>query len=232
MKLIWACFFSCCLYGSSTELLNFEQMAADPYTDHIKSFRELFQIEKIHSFLEFGLGRATEYFLTNCDRVVSIELVVENRKELIEPWYKKSLELFKEYPNWLPSMHHFSMAFDLADQQAYFSLDPEIFDRSYLLEIDQLYNSIFSKEHFDLAFVDPGILIRGDLVNALFDKVDIIAAHDTACTLHKMFGYYKIKAPDNYITLTSGYGSGTTFWIKKEKKEIIDKLKDRLPALQ
>jgi len=219
-------------YGATTECLTYEQMAIDPYTDHVKLFRELFQIEKIHSFLEFGLGQATKYFLDQCETVFSIELIVENRKELIEPWYKKSLALFKNYLNWHPSTHHFSLDFDQADQRAQLSLDPETFDRTYLLEIDQLCDRIFQNQHFDLVFVDPGILIRGDLVNALFDRVDIIAAHDTACTLHKMFGYYKIKTPDNYMKLSSRYGSGTTFWIKKEKKELIEKLRDRLPDLE
>lgn len=174
-------------------LLNFEELAADPYTDHLRSFRELFQLEKIDSFLEFGLGKSTQYFLENCKKVVSVELTVENKLKQIEPWYKKSLELFKNYRNWSPSIHYLSPAFDLAEKRACLSLDPAIFDASYLTEIDQLCNGIFQNQSFDLAFVDPGIHIRGDLVNALFDKVDIIVAHDTACTRHKMFGFYRSK---------------------------------------
>jgi hypothetical protein len=211
------------------ENLSYETLAADPWTDHVRSFRELFVMEDVHTFLEFGLGRGTKFFLDNCDQVTSVELCTESRRSDIEPWYQKSRELFRHYSNWNASIHFFSNTFDLADQRAHEQFDPETFDSTYLTEINALCDQLFQNQHFDVAFVDPGTHIRGDIVNALFNRVDIIAAHDTACTLHRMFGYYKIKCPDNYVKLVSNYGSGITFWIKKDKKDLIETLKRRLP---
>src|SRR5579863_4044667 len=125
-------FFSCNLYGSNEDLWTYEQMIADPYTDHVRLFHELFQIEKVHSFLEFGVGRATKYFLDHCGKVVSIELMVENRRAMIEPWFEKSLELFQSYENWQPLCHLFSLHVDQADQIAYMSEDPALLDSTYL----------------------------------------------------------------------------------------------------
>lgn len=223
-----------CLYGNDPifQDLSYESLAADLWTDHVRSFQQLFKIQKINSFLEFGVGKGTKFFLDNCQSVTSIELVVESRQKDVEPWYEKCCDFFKNYTNWNPSMHVFSSNFDQADQRAHEQLDPEEIDGAYLTEINLLCDQIFQSQKFDLAFVDPGIHIRGDIVNALFDRVDIIVAHDTACTLHQMFGYYKVRSPNNYVKLVSKYGSGTTFWIKKDKIELIQKLRMLLPAFE
>jgi len=235
MKTVFiACLLFVSLFSSEfdREKASYENLATDPWTDHIRSFHDLFQLQKIHSFLEFGLGRATQYFLDNCDEVTSIELVVENRRMNIEPWYLNSIRTFENYQNWKPSIHYFSPCVDEADRKASLQLDPELSDVTYLKEIQSFMNRVFQDRHFDLVFVDPGILIRGDLVNALFDRVDIIVAHDTACTIHKMYGYYKVECPDNYFKIESKYGSGTTFWIKKEREDLIFNLLFLLPDIE
>ncbi|HSX11031.1 MAG TPA: hypothetical protein VLF94_04880 [Chlamydiales bacterium] len=208
--------------------MSYESLIADPWTDHVRSFHQLFQVQSVDNFLEFGMGRATHFFLKHCQNVTSIELVVESRRKDVEPWYEKCNHAFSIYTHWCPSMHVFSARFDIADQRAHEQLDPATIDNTYLLEIDQLCDQVFCDQHFDLVFVDPGTHIRGDIVNALFNRADIIAAHDTACTQHRMFGYYKVRCPDNYEEIVSKYGSGVTFWINREKKELINELKNRL----
>lgn len=228
MKQAFFCFFIFCHSVFGNNLPYYEELASNAWTDHVRCFNALFELQRIDVFLEFGLGRGTEFYLDHCGRVTSIELVVESRRSVIEPWYEKCLDNFKNYTNWNPSIHYFSSNFDLADHRAQEQLDPASIDSAYLSEIDALCDRIFVGRHFDAAFVDPGIYIRGDIVNALFNRVDIIAAHDTACTVHQMYGYYKVKCPDNYEEIVSKYGSGTTFWIKKDKKQLIEKLKHSL----
>src|SRR5262249_53075685 len=76
------------------DAITYEKLAQDPWTDHVVCFQELFSQTHITSFLEFGLGRATKYFLDNCESVTSIELSVEDRASRIEPWFWYSTSLF------------------------------------------------------------------------------------------------------------------------------------------
>jgi hypothetical protein len=69
---------------------------------------------------------------------------------------------------------------------------------------------------FDLAFVDYGIHLRADMVNMLFNKINIIAAHDTNVS-PDIYGGNRIVIPLNYtkIVFNEEY-LGTTFWIKND----------------
>ncbi|WP_154017931.1 hypothetical protein [Candidatus Protochlamydia phocaeensis] len=204
--------------------ITYDTLANSPWTDHVRAFRKLFELEKVNSFFEFGLGLGTKYFLDSCPQVTSIELVVKDRAQYIVPWYYDCVSLFQRYSNWTPILYEFSDTVNAANQLALLNLNPELFDASYLNEIRQLCQGIFTTIHYDVAFVDAGIHIRGDLVNALFGYVDIIAAHDTNSN-HACYGWYKINPPDNYEQITSTYGCGITFWIKKDKQNLINQLK-------
>lgn len=223
---------NCLLYSGTTideaETITYEVLAASDWTDHVRSFKELFSLIKIKSFLELGCGRGTKFFLDNCESVTSVELVVSDLSDKIVPWYYATQGTLYKYTNWNPSLHIFSLNVTKANGTALKELDPELFDKSYLPEIDQLMSQIFSKNRYDVAFVDPGIHIRGDLVNALFGRCDIIAAHDTNFN-GKTYGWYKFKNHPDYEKIVSTYGSGITFWIKKSKVDLIQKLKNKLP---
>jgi hypothetical protein len=210
--------------------ITYESLSRYGCSDHVGAFRQLLELQKIDAFLEFGLGLGTKFYLDNCTHVTSAELVIKDRYTNVMPWYFDCVELFKDYSNWSPSLHLFTQVVNDANDLAVKNVDPESFDDQYLQEINRYLDGLFENRSYDVVFVDPGIHIRGDIVNALFGRVAIIAAHDTnfnsAC-----YGWYKIDPPPTYEVVTSTYGEGTTFWILKEKRDLIAKLKKKLEAL-
>lgn len=206
------------------QLRSEEELASSPWTDHIVHFAKLFQIQKIHSFLEFGVGEGTKYYLEHCDEVTSIELLDSSKINNVV-YYEQCLALFKSYSNWHPILYlcepHLERASIIAEK---WHVDPTTLNREYMKEIHYICDVLFENKSYDVAFVDAGIAVRGSIVNALFDRVDIIAAHDTNA-LPKTYGWAWVKKPSNYERIVFTEGSGTCFWIKKSRVEIIKELK-------
>lgn len=207
------------------EKLTYETLANSGWTDHVQAFQKLFQMQKVGSFLEFGMGLGTKFFLENCSHVTSIDLTIKKRYPNILDWHFDCLDLYRSYNNWSPALKCFSNLVNQADALAEKGIDPATSNGNYLVEINQFLDEIFSENQYDVAFVDPGFLLRGDLVNSLFGRVDIIAAHDTNF-LNDVYGWSKIKTPENYEKIVFAHGSGTTFWIIKTRKFLIDQLKN------
>ena len=93
-------------------------------------------------------------------------------------------------------------------------------------------NQQVKSNKIDVGFVDAGVCIRGDLVQTLFNKVPVITAHDIAPKeirhLDDVYGYGRIRVPENYIEIYIPFGMGTAFWVKNEAKyfELIKDLQD------
>lgn len=213
------------MFANDPELRSYDTLAASEWTDHVKHFSKLFQIKKVHSFLEFGVGEGTKYFLDNCDQVTSVELIGRRNGAPNEQYYNKCLTLFSNYLNWNPRLYRCSKAIDAAvdvaeDQR----INPATIDQTYLLELKVLCDDLFKEKTYEVAFVDPGIIVRGSIVNELFGRVDIIAAHDVG--FHPtIYGWEWVKTPDDYERIRFLDGSGTAFWIRKTQVEIINGLK-------
>ena len=141
-------------------------------TDHVQHFQKFFQEVKIDSFLEFGLGLGTKYFLGKCRQVTSCEIILPDQTD---DWFRETQNLFKNYSNWTPQLIRGSEHLRKANLMSIDRKDPALYDGSYLLELKELCDEIFKNRSFDIAFVDPGFHMRGDLVNELFDRVPIIA---------------------------------------------------------
>lgn len=176
------------------------------YSDHISHFQKLFVNHPPMNFLEFGLGYSTKYFLDQCQHVTSVEFTADGTE-----WIDKCQDLYRNYSNWTPI--------------TYVSKD-----------IDQFIENQTHDQAFDIAFIDGGTAIRGRLVQLLFDKVPIIAAHDTywrAWSILRqipfeippflldhpqcdIYHYLKIAPPSHYKEIYIPTGRGTTFWIQKD----------------
>lgn len=212
--------------GSASDI-TYDVLKESIWTDHVKVFKKVFSHTKIDSFLEFGLGKGTKYFLDNCKNVTSIELIVPDRRKEIEPWYHACIELYKDFKNWHPKIHVFSNTMNMATRLAERHLNPQEYDTSYLKEVNAFVTEELQKKKYDLAFVDAGVQMRGDFVNALFNKVDIIAAHDTNPNCKNrslMYGWYRVKTPKNYTKIEFNQGSGVILWIKNTREDLIKKL--------
>jgi hypothetical protein len=208
-----------------SEEITYESLESNDYTWHVKNFRVFFDKIHVRHFLEFGLGRGTKYFLDNCDEVTSVEILVPG---MSKNWYLQCLEMFEYYQNWKPSFYMGSDSLGKANHvRLYEGKDFALSDAAYLTELQALCDLIFSTKTYELVFVDPGIYLRGDLINMLFGKTDIIAAHDTN-TVATLYGWDKIKVPQEYEVVKFTNRTGLTFWVKKNRTEVISVLKEML----
>lgn len=207
-------------------------LAKHAWTDHTKHFAKLFACARIESLFEFGLGEGTKFFLDHCDEVKSLDIVPDNNrniKAINTRWHEQCVELFGFfYPRWNSELYYCSSAFSFADEISNSGHDPELLDPSYLTEIKVLCDTYLQKK-YDVIFVDPGTFLRADLINELFDRSDIIAAHDyrepAEHTYGGVYGWGKVRAPENYEKIYFSEGCGTVFWVNKEKKDLIQALK-------
>jgi hypothetical protein len=205
--------------------ITFESLV-NGWSDHAAAFQKLFRFRKIHTFLEFGMGKGTKYFIDNCDKVISIELICAKEANILLPWPLKTVEIFWHHENWEP---HFFRCSSLMDQYNLMTRKGVVNVKkqdAYWQELENICTWALSNKSVDLVFIDHDPQPRVDLVNALFGKVNIIAAHDTNPnhTYAKIFAYNHVKVDPNYVEITYKKGCWTTFWVKKDDKELIQYL--------
>ncbi len=205
------------------------------YTDHVSHFREVFKNLKVRAFLEFGMGYSTKYFLDHCNKVISVEFVTPGCGP---EWFKKCLKLYRDCSNWIPIAFFTGQLTDVQwAQYKYFGSESvykaasyqsathknyALIDDFYLKELDAFIYRLSQSNHIDVAFVDAGIYLRGDLVQLLFGKVPVILAHDTyvraLCQKGDVYGYSRIVTPEDYEEIFIPHGCGTTLWVVKNEK--------------
>lgn len=224
------------LHAFNVEELNYETLAKDAYTEHVIAFRCLFSVTKIGAFLELGMGRGTKYFLDHCDQVTSLEISIESRAKDIDLWCLECLDSYRSFQKWTPKFYRSSKVMDFYNRsyalnywletQAYF---PDYLEE-YLSEVNAICNDLLKERSYDVVFIDPGIFTRADFVNAFFGRVGIIVAHDTHTDY---YGWPRVVNHPDYerIDHKANY-EGTTFWIHKTKKKLIEDLKAALNLSQ
>ncbi len=229
MRLFLILLFACAqLFSVQVSDLTYEKLVASGYTDHVQHFQKLFQHHKVRSFIEFGLGYGTKYFLDNCEQVTSVEILLPSQSRY---WADHTISLLQGYTNWTPIVRNGSQNLQTANSLAAVEYkDPALYDSSYLLELKEICNELFRDKEYEVAFVDPGFHMRGDLVNELFDRVPIIVAHDTNYA-HLQYGWNKIYTPSNYVKIVCTEGSGTTFWIRTDEPDLIRALGGIVPDM-
>ena len=215
------------------------------YTDHIPHFREIFKHVKVRTFLEFGCGFSTKYFLDNSRKVISVEFVTNGAGP---EWIKHCLGLYRNFSNWTPLVYFSGYPYNtdwapykyLGSEHMYKAVSYQtathqnyaLIDDFYLTEINAFIKGLVKYNKIDVAFVDPGAYIRGDLVQLLFGKVSVIAAHDTSVRIREIpgdvYGYSRVVTPDNYEEIPIAYGMGFTVWVEKIEKnqKLIHELKN------
>lgn len=213
------------------------------YTEHVRHFKRAFNKTEVRTLLEFGVGFSTKYFIDNCEDVVSVEFVTPGSGP---EWLKYCIELYRNIPNWIPIAYFAGNGLDTswapykymgaesvykaAAYQPVYYKSYALIDASFLDDLRQFVNQQVAVKDVDMAFVDAGVCIRGDLVQVLFNRVPIIVAHDIApkATRHldDVYGYGRLVIPDNYEEIHVPFGMGTAFWVKKEAQyqELINDL--------
>lgn len=209
-------------------------------TEHIRHFKPLFNQMHVRTFLEFGLGFSTKYFIDHSEKVISVEFVTPGGGP---EWLIHCIDLYRNYNTWLPIAYFSGQGLDIscaphtylglesvykaAAYQPVYLKSYALIDPSFLDDLNHFIEGLIAHDQIDIAFVDAGICIRGDLVQLLFNKVAIIAAHDTNISDDR-YGYGRIIVPNDYLTVHVPFGMGTTFWIKKEAQylKVIQTLQD------
>jgi hypothetical protein len=214
-------------------------------TNHVVCFREILQHVKLKTVLEFGLGYGTKYYLDNCKRVLSIEVITHG----YGPERLKSfLPFYKDYSNWVPIAYFSGFHGDMSwAPYKYMGTDSvyracsyhdeqrtkhyKDIDGHYIKELNEFLTNLSKYNKIDVAVVHPMLYLRGDLVQILFNKVPIIIAQNTSSrtTGHEnAFGYGRVVTPENYeeiylpLLLVSNEVPGTTVWVmKKPEHEIL-----------
>ncbi len=199
----------------------------DLSTDHVKHFRQLFDKIHIRSIVEFGLGNGTQYFLDHCDTVTSCEILLPHQSDIClqAPEFAKTNRW--THVRKMGSVYLENADFIARDEKK----DPALLDSTYLLELKDLCDELLANDSFDVVFINPRIHLRGDLVNELFHRVPIIVAHDTSYGKRE-YGWYKIQTPSNYQKIVFKDGCGTTFWVRKDKSDVILALQGYLQKTQ
>lgn len=228
-----------------TEEFLTETSSSRHYTEHVAHLKRVFEKFHVRTFIEFGVGFSTKYFLDHTDNVISVEFVTPGSGP---EWMKYCLELYRNCKNWIP-IAYFSgrgldtswapnkymganSVYEAASYQPVHRKSYAPIDATFLDDLRHFVDEQVAKYEIDMAFVDAGVCIRGDIVQVLFNKVPIIAAHDVALLknrhLDDVYGYGRVKVPDNYIEVYVPYGMGTAFWIenREEYAEIIRDLQE------
>lgn len=224
-------------HGLESDFITYEWLVSNAaetsYTDHIPHWRRLFNTMKVRGFIDCGCGFSTKYFLDNCDKVISIEYINPGYGPL---WFNHCLTLFEGVNNWIPMTYNEDLRSNSFNNacayQCSMHKDYALIDSSYLKELDQHFKGLIKDAKdggydIDVAFVDPGIYIRGDLVKVLLaNKIPVVAAHDTASDygtkeIENLYGWNKVVTPPDYVKIHIPFGQGTTFWINKKLPDVI-----------
>lgn len=220
------------------------QAELSAYTDHIPHWRRLFNTTKVRGFLECGCGYSTAYFMDHADKVISIEYITPGYGD---DWYQVCVSLFADRSNWIPMTYNAdfrSNSFSNAcAYQCSTHRDYALIDATYLNELnrhfkEQIINAQDNGYPIDVAFVDPGVYVRGDLVKVLLNNnVPIVVAHDTASDngtreVENLYGWNKVATPLNYVKIYIPYGQGTTFWINTQYPTVISSIQAYSDAIQ
>lgn len=206
------------------------------YTDHIPHWRRLFNTMHVRGFLECGCGFSTKYFIDNADKTISVEYVNPGYGD---KWYQDCLKLFADKSNWIPMLYNAdfrSNSFNNAcAYQCATHKDYALIDATYMKELYKHFSDIKADASaggydIDVAFVDPGVYLRGDMAKLLLTlQIPVVAAHDTASDYgtdeeSNLYGWNKIYTPYNYVKIYIPFGQGTTFWVNDQYPDVIASL--------
>lgn len=252
-----------CCYGYSQEaekITRADQITYDwlidsgeefGHTDHIPHFKKIFELLKVRTFLELGLGYSTKYFLDNSVKVISVEFITPGYGS---NWMQEFMRLYENLNHWIPIAFFSGYSSDtswapykyLGSESVYKACSYQSanhrtyapINNFYLKELNAFFTDLFKAHKITVAFVNPSMYLRGDLVQLLFDKAPVIIAHDTNIRYQGLsddvYGYSHVVTPENYVEIRIPYGMGTTVWIqiKDQTKELIEEMKNYADSLK
>jgi hypothetical protein len=212
------------------------------YCDHIPCFKLIFSKMRVKCLFEFGMGYSTKYFLDHCDKVISVEFITSS---YAPRWMINLLALYETYDHWIPIAYFSDYKGDMSWRCPYkfFGTDGVMkanayqskhcksyssIDDVYLNELASFIRQLIKYNEMTIALVDPGIYLRGELVQLLFGKCPIIVVNHVNFSMlnvqEDVYGYSRIVVPEDYAEIHLEYGQGTIIWIQKSPQfqELIE----------
>ncbi len=248
--------FLCVISYAAAELkvkepsaITYAWLAESPDSDaneYVPYFKEIFEQSKGKTMLQLGVGYSTKYFLENCKRVVSVDFITQG----CGPGrFREFLGFYKNFSNWI-SIAYFSSfqgdtswaffkylgsehVFKASNYQSTQFKSYAALDMSYLKELGSFLNNLVKLNHFEVAFIDPLLFIRGDLVQLLLGKIPVILAYDASSRIsgafRDVYGYAQVTVPADYEEIHLRGIHGTVAWIQKNGKydALIEALKKK-----
>lgn len=219
----------------SNSLIAGSDYKIDEDSNPITDFRDYLQKYKVKTYLEFGPGVWTEYFLESCRKVISVEFVTPGYGPNV---IKNYLGIYGSYSNWTPIIYFSAYQGDLewapykylgsehvhkaASYQCSTHQNYALMDDFYLIELNAFIAGLVKYNKIEVAFVNSGLYIRGDLVQLMFGKIPIIFAKDSSSRAkgieNDVYGYSRIVTPEDYEEIYLQDEQGTTAWILKSEK--------------
>ena len=187
----------------------------------------IFNNYKVNKLLEFGLGNGTEYLLDNAGIVMSVEISLG---EFNKKWHDQCVKKYASYKNWKPVYMEAGSGIREGHEKITKNGELGNYDK-HMIELRKAVDSCGTG--WDMIFVDPGIGLRGDLVNLAFGRAPIIVAHDSTRDVKRIkagvYGYDRVVIPGNYeeIHFEDTY-CGTTVWVDRMMDGLRGALKARL----
>ena len=187
----------------------------------------VFKEYKVGRLLEFGLGEGTEYLLDNAGEVVSVEISLG---EFNRGWHDRCVEKYAGYKNW--GVKYIEAGEGIRGGHEKITREGGLGDYGdHMMELRKIVDGCGAG--WDLIFVDPGIGLRGDLVNMVFGRAGVIVGHDSSRDGKRVrkgvYGYDRVLVPGNYeeIHFEDTY-CGTTVWVDRMLGGLREALKKRL----
>ena len=214
------------------------------FTDEAKHYKTLFTNSRIRGVLEFGLGSHTRDLLNSCNKVISVEFVTHGYGPGA---MKQCLADYNSFSNWIPIVFFSGYQGDITWAPYKYSGSEAVYkaasyqssthknyayvDDFYLLELNAFMVNLLKCHKLDLAVIDGAFVLRGDLVQLLFQKVPMILAINTKAREidehNDVYGYWRVITPDNYEEIYFA-DYETTIWVIKNEKfqDLIQKLQE------
>jgi len=230
--------------------ISYDWLSQSPDSDaaeYIPYLKEVFDRCQVKALLQLGMGYSTKYFLENCKRVVSVDFVTQGCGP---GHFKEFLSFYKNFSNWIAIAYFSSFQGDTSWAFFKYLGSEHVFkasnyqstqfksysgvDKTYLNEMSSFFGNLVKLNNFEVAFIDPLLFIRGDIVQILFGKVPVIFAYDAMSrisgTFRDVYGYGAVKTPNDYEEIHLRGLHGTVAWISKSGKydSLIEALKKRL----
>ncbi len=216
-----------------TALHAHNERADQPY------IQTIFNHLKVKTILEFGISGNTRFFLASSNKVISIEFITNGYGP---DNLRHHIEKNRDFQNWVPiaylSGYHGDAGWapykyygteSVYKATSYISANHKSFasiDDFFITEIGAFVTNLKKCYKIEVAHVGGSILIRGDLIQLLFDKVPIIVGTNSQFSGIDFYGYGNIRTPDSYEEIRLG---GDTVWVsrKEEYRSLLNALKSQ-----